>query len=102
MVCGKTETKLSQCAACKVVYYCCVAHQTEDWPIHKGVCQVLRKGTVSKENVLKQRKENLILELTHYRKTVYFSRMKTVRKLGDGNFSEIHLVNDSLLNRNYA
>jgi 3-phosphoinositide dependent protein kinase-1 len=79
-----------------------VAHQKEDWPIHKGVCQVLRKGTVSKENCLRQRRESLLLELTQFKKTVYFQRMKAVRKLGDGNFSEIHLVNDSLTNKNYA
>jgi hypothetical protein len=28
-----------RCERCKLVYYCSVAHQTSDWPRHRGQCR---------------------------------------------------------------
>lgn len=42
---GLTEAAcaVNKCSGCKVVRYCCRAHQVEHWPAHKVVCKHLQK-----------------------------------------------------------
>eukprot|EP00026_Physarum_polycephalum_P019226 Phypoly_transcript_21139.p1 GENE.Phypoly_transcript_21139~~Phypoly_transcript_21139.p1 ORF type:complete len:114 (+),score=10.21 Phypoly_transcript_21139:147-488(+) len=36
--CAYCEDPARRRCACKSVYYCCVAHQQEDWKVHKSTC----------------------------------------------------------------
>lgn len=38
-VCKTNATK--KCSKCKMTYYCCRAHQEQDWPTHKEYCKLL-------------------------------------------------------------
>jgi len=38
IICHSTEN-LHACSSCKIVLYCSVACQKEDWPKHRGVCK---------------------------------------------------------------
>jgi hypothetical protein len=42
IICGSAEN-LSTCSGCKVVLYCSVACQTEDWPTHRTPCKLRRE-----------------------------------------------------------
>lgn len=102
MICGKSEGKLNLCNGCKIVRYCGTECQTSDWPIHKGVCPLLRQGKVSAENTLNQRLITIQLTEEQKRKTARFNRLEHATKLGDGNFSEIMTVYDPVEKETYA
>ena len=39
--CGKIDSTsvMQKCSRCRAVFYCGVDCQTEDWPLHKGICK---------------------------------------------------------------
>ena len=41
VVCGKKE-EVQTCAACHSVFYCTVAHQKQNWKVHKQYCGILK------------------------------------------------------------
>ena len=43
-----------KCGGCRVVMYCCVEHQKNDWPLHKKTCKKLQK--LNKVRALEQLK----------------------------------------------
>lgn len=105
MTCGciaKENKKINACAGCKSVYYCSVDHQKKNWDIHKGVCSVLKKGAVTKENVLNSRSEDLLRIFENARKDTMFDRLLRIKLIGEGNFSEIFLVKDPVDDKEYA
>ena len=69
------------CSACASVSYCNITCQRKDWPKHKKVCKrnlSLAEVTALIENV---NKEELSRE-----------DFEVIKKLGDGNFTEIYKV----------
>lgn len=40
--CKSTEN-VKMCTKCKTLYYCSKDHQREDWPNHKGICEVISR-----------------------------------------------------------
>lgn len=47
---SKEKVSLKQCAACKMVHYCCADEQKQDWKaVHKAACPVLQQASADEE-----------------------------------------------------
>ena len=45
---GQTKNKkMFKCNACKCAFYCCRAHQKQDWKHHKTFCKNMKKKSIS-------------------------------------------------------
>lgn len=63
--CGerKALSRLSTCAGCRSVYYCCADCQRFDWPVHAQDCQRLRKDRNARVAAEAKQKTDAIVEV---------------------------------------
>lgn len=76
VVCEKIEAKNKKCGWCRKVFYCSPECQKLDWAKHKAFCNKLRCILYFSEN-----KDKLKIE-----------DFEIIKKLGDGNFTEVYKV----------
>ena len=75
-VCDKSDLPLKKCSQCSSVFYCSVDCQKADWKSHKSNC-------VNAEDYIKKQMEE---------KTLCYDDFETIKKLGDGNFTQVFQV----------
>ena len=77
-MCEKQDST-KKCAACKIAIYCSVECQKKDWAQHKPICgQSYATYFAENKNLLK------------------FEDFEVIKKLGDGNFTEVFKVSYKL------
>ena len=78
----RSKDNLSLCARCRVVYYCCREHQTDDWKKHKAICKKL--GEARRDEKLMDRLEvNGSLPYLRVKRGVSVPSITQLRSLDD-------------------
>lgn len=79
-VCSQPSEALKQCSLCHDISYCSQDCQRKDWPRHKSECTD------------KKSKTDIDQYLTSKQKELKYDDFEVIKKLGDGNFTEIYKV----------
>ena len=57
--CKVCKVECKKKCACKLVYYCCVVHQKQDWKNHKNVCKYVKQVDYSNTDSEKSEEDDV-------------------------------------------
>ena len=88
--CKKSKIDMFKCSKCRSVFYCEIDCQRADWPTHKLICK--KVDEVPKDfRAMAQKMER-----------EGFERFRDIKKVGQGNFSDIFSAVEIATNKPYA